>query len=197
MTAPTNVWPSGRRRKEHMKNLEQAQKEQSTEQSDEIERLRSENAELRKENDMLRAQLFNPSYSQSTATTRAPQQQQDAAAYSPTSSRIDSVSTTGSPPPSQRSELMPMSSLSLTSSISSPSSLMAYADPISLSMSQPYTMVPSSGPKLAAQNSPESPDFGSPQSGLEPSFQPVTITQTVESQVSGLPAQRGSNAPPK
>ncbi|KAK6594294.1 hypothetical protein H4I95_10806 [Botrytis cinerea] len=47
-----------RRRKEHLKNLEQAQKEQSSEQSEEIERLRYQNDELRRENETLRAQLY-------------------------------------------------------------------------------------------------------------------------------------------
>ncbi|EHK98836.1 hypothetical protein M7I_5345 [Glarea lozoyensis 74030] len=60
-----------RRRKEHLKNLEQAQKEQSTEQSEEIERLRYMNDELRRENEALRAQVYGSS-SSSHAMLSAP-----------------------------------------------------------------------------------------------------------------------------
>src|SRR2546421_10738080 len=48
----------GKRRKEHLKNLEQLQKEQKTEQSDEIESLRAQNAELRREIEALKCQVY-------------------------------------------------------------------------------------------------------------------------------------------
>ncbi|KUJ17204.1 uncharacterized protein LY89DRAFT_585760 [Mollisia scopiformis] len=47
-----------RTRKEHLRSLEQAQKEQSFEQSEEIECLRCQNDELRRENEALRAQIY-------------------------------------------------------------------------------------------------------------------------------------------
>jgi hypothetical protein len=47
---------AGRRRKEHLRNLEQAQKEQNSKQLEEIERLRCQNDQLRRENEGLRAQ---------------------------------------------------------------------------------------------------------------------------------------------
>jgi hypothetical protein len=49
---------SGKRRKEHLKNLEQLQKEQKSEQASEIERLRAQNLELRKENEALKCQIY-------------------------------------------------------------------------------------------------------------------------------------------
>ncbi|KAI9763998.1 MAG: hypothetical protein M1840_008946 [Geoglossum simile] len=49
-----------RRRKEHIKNLEQLQKELKSEQSDEIERLRAQNAELKRENEALKAHIYGP-----------------------------------------------------------------------------------------------------------------------------------------
>lgn len=47
-----------RRRKEHLKNLEQAQKDLSTEKAEEIDRLRYQNEELRRENNALRARIY-------------------------------------------------------------------------------------------------------------------------------------------
>lgn len=128
-----------RRRKEHLKNLEQAQKEQNSEQSEEIERLRYQNDELRRENEALKAQLYGNSSSHLlSAPLNVPSMSSDGRAYSLSPSISGaSLSGTGSPPASMGGDLMPMSALSLTSSMLPPS-MQAYADP-SLS-SQPYSM---------------------------------------------------------
>jgi hypothetical protein len=100
------------------------------------------------------------------------------------SSTIDSMSTAGSPPTTVRSEMLPMAALSLTSSILHPS-MQAYADTMRLSNvpSQTYSMVQSSGIHHNAQSSPESPEFGSPQSrSAMGSFpQPLNLTSAPSS----------------
>jgi hypothetical protein len=78
-------------------------------------------------------------------------------------------------------ELMPMSALSLTSSMLPPS-MQAYADP-ALS-SQPYSMVHPSGLRHNAQSSPESSGFRSSRSAMGSSFQSLNIPQSIEAQAS-------------
>lgn len=126
-----------RRRKEHLRNLEQAQKEQNSEQSEEIERLRYQNDELKRENEALRAQIFGPSSSShgmlSTQMAGLPLGD-DGRQYSLSPSiSAASMSATGSPPATIGSDMMPMAALSLTSS------MQAYADPCALPP-QPYTL---------------------------------------------------------
>ena len=125
-----------------MKNLEQMQKDQSTEQSEEIERLRYQNDELRRENEALRAQIYGSSSSGHIITSspiNIPSMSANARQYSLSPSLSGtSLSNTGSPPASLASDMMPMAALSLTSSMMTPS-LSAYADP-ALS-SQAYSMV--------------------------------------------------------
>ena len=172
----------GRRRKEHLKNLEQAQREQTTEQSSEIERLRLQNAELKKENKALKAQIYGSSMnSQLMMPATLPQghPQQRSYSLSPSVSTIDSMSTAGSPPTTVRSDMVPMGALSLTSSILHPS-MQAYADTMRMSNvpSQTYSMVQTSGIHHNAQSSPDSSEFGSPQSrsAMGSFSQPVTLT---------------------
>ncbi|TEY68284.1 hypothetical protein BOTCAL_0121g00110 [Botryotinia calthae] len=142
-----------RRRKEHLKNLEQAQKEQSSEQSEEIERLRYQNDELRRENETLRAQLYG-STSQSLLLQPVGQIPSDHRQYSLSPSISGaSISNAGSPPASLSSDMMSMGSIPMTSTMISPSTY-AYADSAALS-SQPY-MVHQSG--LRPHNSQSSPD---------------------------------------
>lgn len=182
----------GRRRKEHLKNLELAQKEQSSEKSEEIERLRYQNDELRRENEALRSQMYGPSSSQGllSAPVNIPSISADGRAYSLSPSiSVASLSGTGSPPASSLSaELMPMGALSLTSSMLSPS-LLAYTDQ-ALS-SQQYSMVHPSGIRHNAQSSPESSGFRSSRSAVGSSFQPLNISQSLETHASQMSAQQG------
>jgi len=131
-----------RRRKEHLKSLEQAQKEQNNEQSEEIERLRYQNEELRRENDALRQQIYGSSSSSShlmSAPISIPSISNDGRQYSLSPSISGaSMSGAGSPPATMGgSDMMPMAALSLTSSMLAPT-MQAYSDP-ALS-SQPYSM---------------------------------------------------------
>ncbi|KAM0132537.1 hypothetical protein ACHAPC_007794 [Botrytis cinerea] len=142
-----------RRRKEHLKNLEQAQKEQSSEQSEEIERLRYQNDELRRENETLRAQLYG-STSQSLLLQPVGQIPSDHRQYSLSPSISGaSISNAGSPPASLSSDMMSMGSIPMTSTMISPSTY-AYADSAALS-SQPYMV---HQPGLRPHNSQSSPD---------------------------------------
>lgn len=145
----------GRRRKEHLKNLEQAQKEQSSEQSEEIERLRYQNDELKRENDNLRAQLYG-STSQGLLLQPVGQIPSDHRQYSLSPSISGaSISNAGSPPASLSSEMMSMGSIPMSTTMISPSTY-AYADSVAMS-SQPYNMVHQSG--LRPHNSQSSPDM--------------------------------------
>ncbi|KAA8567204.1 hypothetical protein EYC84_010252 [Monilinia fructicola] len=144
-----------RRRKEHLKNLEQAQKEQSSEQSEEIERLRYQNDELRRENETLRAQLYG-SASQSILLQPVGQIPSDHRQYSLSPSISGaSMSNAGSPPASLSSDMISMGSIPMTSTMISPSTY-AYTDSAALS-SQPYNMVHQSG--LHPHNSQSSPEI--------------------------------------
>ncbi|CZR61145.1 uncharacterized protein PAC_11041 [Phialocephala subalpina] len=187
-----------RRRKEHLKNLEQAQKEQSSEQSEEIERLRYQNDELRRENEALRAQIYGSSSSSShlmSAPMSVPSIS-DTRQYSLSPSISGtSISGTGSPPATLGSEMMPMAALSLTSSMLTPP-MQAYADPSALS-SQPYSMVHPSGLRHNSQSSPESSGFRSSRSTMGPPFQSLNISQSsVEAQAPLVPGQRRVSGQP-
>ncbi|KAE8453771.1 hypothetical protein EG329_009283 [Mollisiaceae sp. DMI_Dod_QoI] len=190
-----------RRRKEHLKNLEQAQKEQSSEQSEEIERLRYQNDELRRENEALRAQVYGSSSSSShlmSAPINVPSIS-DARQYSLSPSLSGaSLSGTGSPPATMGSDMMPMAALSLTSSMLTPP-MQAYADPSALS-SQPYSMVHPSGLRHnSSQSSPESSGFRSSRSTMGPPFQSLNLSQSIEAAAVAAPlvsGQRGLSGQP-
>ncbi|APA14701.1 hypothetical protein sscle_13g094710 [Sclerotinia sclerotiorum 1980 UF-70] len=144
-----------RRRKEHLKNLEQAQKEQSSEQSEEIERLRYQNDELRRENEALRAQIYG-STSQGLLLQPLGPISSDHRQYSLSPSISGaSISNASSPPASLSSDMMSMGSMPMTTAMISPSTY-AYTDSAALS-SQPYNMVHQSG--LRPHNSQSSPDI--------------------------------------
>jgi len=180
----------GRRRKEHLKNLEQAQKEQSSEQSEEIERLRYQNDELRREVESLRTQLYGSSSSgpQSMLSMSGPLQVPVGRQYSLSPSMsVASLSGTCSPPASISSDMMPIGALSMTTSMI-PSSMQAYADSSAMT-SQPYSMVHLSGFRPSSQSSPESSGFRNATSAaaVGPSFQSLNMPHSVESlpQVTG------------
>ena len=180
----------GRRRKEHLKNLEQAQKEQSSEQSEEIERLRYQNDELRREVESLRTQLYGSSSSgpQSMLSMSGPLQVPVGRQYSLSPSMsVASLSGTCSPPASLSSDMMPIGALSMTTSMI-PSSMQAYADSSAMT-SQPYSMVHLSGFRQSSQSSPESSGFRNATSAaaVGPSFQSLNMPHSVESlpQVTG------------
>ncbi|EDO04220.1 predicted protein [Sclerotinia sclerotiorum 1980 UF-70] len=112
-----------RRRKEHLKNLEQAQKEQSSEQSEEIERLRYQNDELRRENEALRAQIYG-STSQGLLLQPLGPISSDHRQYSLSPSISGaSISNASSPPASLSSDMMSMGSMPMTTAMISPSTI--------------------------------------------------------------------------
>jgi hypothetical protein len=174
--------------------LEQAQKERTSEQSGEIERLRLQNAELRRENEALKAQIYG--LTNSSQLVQMPNsvpsnhlQQHHSYPDSPSiSSTIDSISGTGSPPASLASEMIPMSTLSLTSA-GIPTQ---YNENLMMSYfpTQRYSMVTSSSVRHNAKSSPESSDFGSPQSTPMGSSTPVQYLNVNRPPVSQ--AQMGS-----
>lgn len=147
-----------------MKNLEQAQKEQNSEQSEEIERLRYENDELRRENDSLKTHIYGSSSSSSghghghsllPTPHNISSMGNDRNAYSLSPSiSTTSMSRAGSPPASLGPELM---GLSITSPMLPPN-MTSYSDPSGLS-DQPYSMVLSSGIHHNAHSSPESSGY--------------------------------------
>ncbi|KAH7330308.1 hypothetical protein BKA65DRAFT_554296 [Rhexocercosporidium sp. MPI-PUGE-AT-0058] len=170
-----------RRRKEHLKNLEQAQKEQNSEQSEEIERLRYQNDELRRENEALRAQMYGSSSSSShlmPSSMSIPSLSSDNRQYSLSPSISGtSISGTGSPPATLGADMMPMAALSMTTSMLPPS-MNAYADPSALS-SQPYSMVHQSGLRHNSQSSPDSSGFvRDSRSSMGSAFQSMNISQS-------------------
>ncbi|KAL2067298.1 hypothetical protein VTL71DRAFT_1722 [Oculimacula yallundae] len=173
-----------RRRKEHLKSLEQAQKEQNSEQSEEIERLRYQNDELRRENEALRAQMYGSSSSSShlMPTSMAGPSLSDTRQYSLSPSISGtSISGAGSPPATLGADMMPMAALSMTSSMLPPS-MNAYADPSALS-SQPYSMVHQSGLRHNSQSSPDSSGYvrdTRSRSSVGSAFQSMNISQTEE-----------------
>lgn len=148
----------GRRRKEHLKNLEQAQKEQNSEQSEEIERLRYENDELRRENESLRAQLYGNSSSthgmlsapMTSSSMSYDNRPYDNRSYSLSPSA--SGASVSSSPPQQIGQELSMASLSMTSTIINPS-MQAYD---TSALSQHYSMVHPSGTRHISISSPES-----------------------------------------
>ncbi|KAG0649730.1 hypothetical protein D0Z07_3748 [Hyphodiscus hymeniophilus] len=186
-----------RRRKEHLKNLEQAQKEQSSEQSEEIERLRYQNDELRRENETLRAQIYGSSSTSSShnlmpASMNVPLANDGRSFSLSPSISGTSISGAGSPRAKMGSDIMPMAALSLTSSMLPPN-MHAYADPSALS-TQPYSMVHPSGLHHNSQSSPESSGFRSSRSAVGSSFQSLNVTQPVDAQNLQVPCPQRSRA---
>lgn len=138
-----------RRRKEHLKNLEQSQKEQSSEKLEEIERLRYQNSELRRENEALKAQIYgSPTSQQHVLSAPLPMsthhQQHDSRAYSlsPSLTGSHSVSSAGSPPAMMSNDgLVQMPGMSYSSSMIVPA-MSQFSDHSSMGMmsAQPYSM---------------------------------------------------------
>lgn len=125
-----------RRRKEHMKSLEQAQKELSSERAEEIERLRLQNEELKKENSALRAQIYSSTSTIPQFLASAPSFDNRQFSLSPSVSGT-SMSGTGSPPSMMGSDYLPMGNLAVSPSMMG-NSLQTYSDH---NMSgQPYSM---------------------------------------------------------
>lgn len=113
-----------RRRKEHLKSLEQAQKEQSSERAEEIQRLRFQNEELKRENDALRAQIYSTSSTGHLMSNATMDNRQYS--LSPSVSGT-SLSGTGSPPNLVGPDMLPMGNLSMSASMMTPS-LQAYTE---------------------------------------------------------------------
>lgn len=144
-----------RRRKEHLKNLEQSQKEQSSEKLEEIERLRYQNSELKRENEALRAQIYgSPTSQQHVLSAPHPmpshhQQHDHSRAYSlsPSLTGSHSVSSAGSPPAIMSNDgLMQMPNMPYSSSSMIVPAMSQYSDHPSMGMmsAQPYSMSSSS-----------------------------------------------------
>jgi hypothetical protein len=173
-----------------MKNLEQAQKEQNSEQSEEIERLRYENDELRRENEVLKTQIYGASSSSSHGLLPTPHNvhpianERRAYSLSPSISAA-SMSGTGSPPASLAPEMM---GLNLSSTMLPPS-LAAYTDPSALS-DQPYTMVLSSGVHHSSQSSPETSGYASSRTAMGSSFSSLNIPGSISAHTSHAPGLR-------
>ncbi|CZS90676.1 uncharacterized protein RCO7_06782 [Rhynchosporium graminicola] len=171
-----------RRRKEHLKSLEQAQKEQNSEQSEEIERLRYQNDELRRENEALRAQMYGSSSSSHlmSSSIALPSFPSDARQYSLSPSISGtSISGASSPPATLGADMISMAALSMTSSMLPPS-INSYADPSALS-AQPCSIVHHSGLRHNSQSSPDSSGFvrdSRPRSSMGSSFQSMNIPQS-------------------
>jgi hypothetical protein len=137
------------------------------------------NDELRRENEALRAQVYGNSSSSHAMLSAPVMAPHDGRSYSlsPSISQT-SLSGAGSPPSSMGSDMMPMTALSLTSSMMN-SSMQAYADPSALS-SQPYSMVHQPGLRHNSQSSPESSGYRNSRSAVGSSFQPLSIAQSIE-----------------
>ncbi|VDB89706.1 Bgt-20030 [Blumeria graminis f. sp. tritici] len=164
-----------RRRKEHLKSLEQAQKEQSSERAEEIQRLRFQNEELKRENDALRAQIYSTSSTGHLMSNATMDNRQYS--LSPSVSGT-SLSGTGSPPNLVGPDMLPMGNLSMSASMMTPS-LQAYTEH-DLS-TQSYSLVHSSGIRQNSQSSPEPSGYRSSRPPLGPTFQPMKV------EVSALP----------
>lgn len=101
-----------------------------------------------------------------------------------------SMSGHGSPP---ASDMLPITALSLTSSMLTPA-MQAYADPSALS-SQPYSMVHPSGLRHNSQSSPESSGYRSSRSAMGSSFQSLNLPQSIEA-APLVPGQRRPSGQP-
>lgn len=157
------------------------QKEQTSEQSGEIERLRSQNEELKRENEALKQQMYGVStashqYQMPATLPSNSHAQLRSYSVSPSlSSTLDSMSGAGSPPSGLHHDLMHPMPLGLTSSIIS-SSMQAYADmPINTLPSQSYPMVNSSGARHNSQSSQESSDPNTSRPSVGSSFQSLSL----------------------
>ncbi|KAI9644655.1 hypothetical protein NHQ30_006679 [Ciborinia camelliae] len=146
-----------RRRKEHLRSLEQAQKEQSSEQSEIIERLSYQNEKLQRENEALWARSYGSTTpSQDLLLQAAGQLPADHRRYSLSPSISGtSASNADSPRGSFSSDMMSMGAMPMTSAMISPS--YAYVDSAALS-SQPYNMAMVHQPGLHLHNSQSSPE---------------------------------------
>ncbi|KAI1000749.1 hypothetical protein K3495_g7448 [Podosphaera aphanis] len=134
-----------RRRKEHLKNLEQAQKEQSSERAEEMERLKYMNEELRRENEALRAQVYASSSSGHLMTASIVENPRYSLSPSISGTSISGTSVSGknSPPTALVGpDMMPMGGMSIASAVM-PNSMHVYGHH-ELS-TQPYSMVHSPG----------------------------------------------------
>jgi len=206
---PENTFPwmkvsdvlTGRRRKEHLKSLEQAQKEQSSEQSGEIDRLRYQNAELKRENDVLKAQLYGTSINSQIMPVppiqTSSQQHRSYSASPSITSSMDSLSGTGSPSISMGPEMMSMPAPHLTTTMMARPSMPAYADALAMTtlhQSQPYSMVHPSGTRQKSQSSPESSEYGgSSQPTVGPQFQSLTGAQSIGTPMGQISQRDTSN----
>lgn len=188
--------------------MEQAQKEQNSEQSEEIERLRQQNAELKRENEALRAQMYPSSISGvlsnpiSIPNHHPQHHHRDSRAYSVSPSVSgQSISVAGSPPATMGSEMAPVTSLSFSTSMLPPTTMSAYSDVTSLAPvpSQPYSMVlpPGSIRHISQSSQGSSSEFGSPRTSVGSAFQSLNITQAVEAQAYSGPLKPEKGSAPK
>lgn len=149
---------------------------QDSEQFGEIERLRLQNSQLKRENEALKAQLYGssmPSQMMQMPSMLSSSSQSRSYSASPSiSSTIDSVSGPGSPPAMTSADVVGLSSLSLSSTMLPPS-MQAYSDvmPLNNLLSQPYSMVHSSSSRHHSLGSPEVTDVGDPRSTMGGRFQ--------------------------
>lgn len=148
--------------------------ERTSERSSEVERLRHENAELKRELQSLK-QMYDPSLgSSSCSMAHMPNpsllrgHHERSYSVSPSiSSTMDSVSVAGSPQ-------LDMTSSGMTSTMLSPTDV--FADPLPMSILQQYSMVPPSSIRQhSSQSSPESSDYGSDKPATASALQSLNV----------------------
>lgn len=132
---------TGRRRKEHLKNLERGRVSRTSEQVSEIDRLRRENEDLKRELRMLKQMYAMESSMSNASITTLPTNSYDRTYSSSPSitSTMGSITEAGSPPADM------MSTRSMSTSVTMlPPPMQAFLDPTimpSMTSTQQYYMV--------------------------------------------------------
>ena len=154
--------------------------------------MRYENDELRRENDVLKSQIYGPSPSSGHGLLATPHNvpsisnERRAYSLSPSISAA-SMSGTASPPASLGSDMM---GLSMTSPMLPPS-LVSYSDPSALS-DQQYSMVLQSGVHPNPQGPSEASAYGGSRSAMGSSYPSINMPGSMPAQPSPAGPHRSS-----
>lgn len=153
--------------------------------------MRYENDELRRENELLKTQIYGSSASSSHGFLQPPHSvssTREGRAYSLSPSiSVASMSGTASPPASLGSDMM---GLSMTSPMVHPG-LQSYSDPSNLS-EQPYSMVLPPGVHSNPQTTPESSGYASSRSVMGSSYPSLNMSGSMPAQTSQTGPQGSS-----